>query len=141
MSNIGELFKVLGNNPVLLGHITDGHNNNQTNSEIIDVAFSDQELMSVFTNIVDSVDTIRSKMDIVIGQKRKGMQKKTDSPVTNITMVLSEIPNEDIEVDAFYHMVHKPLNQDNVVWLNHICYLERVGMLIRLINGDIEMFY
>jgi hypothetical protein len=118
MSQIGQLFKVLGNNSIFLNYIQP----NKTRSEIIDDAIEDEELMSVLTPLVDDVSVIRSKMDIIVGQRMKKMVEEAPS-------------------DTFSLFIHKPLNVENVVLLCDSCYLERVGLSIRLVNKDIEMFY
>ena len=54
-----------------------------------------------------------------------------------------ELEKEELEkeLDPFAHMLHKPVDASKVVWLWRTCYMEQVGMTMRLINNDLEMFY
>jgi hypothetical protein len=131
MSNIGLLFKTLGNNTTFLGYI----NTDKTSTQIIDDATSDETLMTELLQIVDDVTLIKSKMDIVIGQRLKTAKKATESE--NIAISINE---PDVQ-DPFSGFVKKPINKDNVVFLWETCYLERVGLKTRLVNEDIEMYY
>jgi hypothetical protein len=133
MSNIGQLFKTLGNNSTFLGYITQ----DKTSAEIIDQAISDETLMSELLNIVNDVSLIKSKMDIVIGQRLKSMKKVVESE--NIIVSISDTPDQC--QDPFTLFTQKPINKDNVIFLWSTCYLERVGKTTRLVNKDIEMFY
>lgn len=186
MAKIGELFKVLGNNQDFLNYIVEGHKNNQTVKEIIDVAITNEALMTILMGVIDDVSVIMSKMDIVISQKIKGINaaknKKEENKESNnvenrVELVIKEKKqqivkedesddgewnetweegewnedwkkeqekrddDEEKDDDLFAHMIHKPVNKENVVWLWRTCYLERVGSLMRLIHNDHEMFY
>lgn len=136
ISNVGELFKFLGNNPLFLEYIKNGYESGKPNTEIIDEALADQELTASFDYTTIPLETVRNKMEIVIGQKRKGLSaNKPSESDTNNNITYS------VEEDEFAHMKHKPLNRANVVWLWNTCYMERDGTIIRLIHGDWEMFY
>jgi len=141
MSNIGQLFKTLGNNSTFLGYITQ----DKTSAEIIDQAMSDETLMSELLNIVNDVSLIKSKMDIVIGQRLKSMKKVVEPE--NIIVSISDADvqdqdqDQDQDPDPFTLFTQKPINKENVIFLWSTCYLERVGLKTRLVNEDIEMFY
>ena len=128
MSNIGQLFKTLGNNDTFIGYI----NPDKTATQIINDATNDSGLMGELLQIVDDVQLIKTKMEIVIGQRLKNVKKvsETDNNIVSIS-----------ETDLFSNFKHKPLNKNNVVFLWPMCYLEHVGSTTRLVNEDIEMYY
>jgi hypothetical protein len=151
MTNIGELFKVLGNNPSILNYIDNGFENRSI-KEIVEDALNDGELMEVLKLIVVDVNIIRSKMEIIIAQKIKNKlsirDKKIEKEIeeeekkettNNVELIVDEVEKEDI--DLFSHMIHKPINIDKVVWLWRTCYMEQVDHRMRLINGSTEMYY
>jgi hypothetical protein len=93
--------------------------------------------MNNLTILVPDIQIIRDKMNIIIGQKRKNMKV-----VVNEEKEVNEENEEEEEVtDLFANMKHKPINKDKVVWLWKTCYTEQIDHRIRLVNGDIEMYY
>lgn len=148
--SVGELFKILGNNTIFLNCIINGHKNNKTNQDIIEDVFDCEELMNNLTILVPDIQIIRDKMNIIIGQKRKNMKVvvNEEKEVNEEVKVNEEKEvNEEVEVneeevtDLFANMKHKPINKDKVVWLWKTCYTEQIDHRIRLVNGDIEMYY
>jgi hypothetical protein len=144
-NNVGELFKILGNNAIFLNYIKNGF----TVQDILENALNNVELMDILTQLVSDVSTIRTKMEIIIGQKLK-KQKPKEEEIKVIETVENEFDeNESEEIkleieeieDPFSHMMHKPINPANVVWLWSTCYMERIDHRVRLINRDTEMYY
>lgn len=140
-NNVGELFKILGNNAIFLNYIKIGF----TVQDILENALNNVELMDILTQLVSDVSTIRTKMEIIIGQKLKKQKviKTEESKEEEIKVIESEEIKLEIEEikDPFSHMMHKPINPANVVWLWSTCYMERIDHRVRLINRDTEMYY
>ena len=159
MTNIGELFKILGNNPSILSYIDNGFENKSI-KEIVEDALNDEELMDVLKLIVVDVNIIRSKMEIIISQKiknklsirdkkidteKKECEEKKEVVNNNVELVVDELVVDELVEketdDLFSHMLHKPLNPEKVIWLWKTCYMEQVDHRMRLINGPTEMYY
>ena len=143
MSNqIGELFKILGKNEVFANYVKEIENG-KTNQEIIDIALNDEALMCTLTLVVSDVEVIKNKMDVIIGQKRKNYEKKIVSELKEKSIVVDtkSLIQDEKEEDKFSIFNNKPINFDNVVWLNDYIYLERVNHLIRLVTTEFEMYY
>ena len=68
MESVGELFKFLGSNVIFQDLCKDSE---KTNQQIIADVFENEELIANLRNIVQDDKIIKSKMDILIGQKRK----------------------------------------------------------------------
>ena len=150
-NNVGELFKILGNNAIFLNYIKIGF----TVQDILENALNNVELMDILTQPVSDVSIIRTKMEIIIGQKLKKQKviKTEESKEEEIKVIetveneLKEEESEEIKLeieeieDPFSHMMHKPINPANVVWLWSTCYMERIDHRVRLINRDTEMYY
>jgi hypothetical protein len=126
MASVGELFKFLGSNNVFLDLCK---NSEKTNSQIIEDVFQNEELITKLRNIVQDDSIIKSKMDILIGQKRKSQNKKPEQK--------QEQP-ENKEVKEFKYT---PINESNVIYLDNIAYIERVEHRMRLVTHDFEMYY
>jgi hypothetical protein len=144
--SVGELFKILGNNTIFLNCIINGHKNNKTNQDIIEDAIDCEELMNDLTILVPDIQIICDKMNIIIGQKRKNMkvvvnEEKEEKEVNEEVKVNEEKEVNEEVIDLFANMKHKPINKDKVVWLWKTCYTEQIDHRIRLVNGDIEMYY
>jgi len=140
--SVGELFKILGNNTIFLNCIINGHKNGKTNHDIIEDAIDCEDLMNDLAILVPDIQIIRDKMNIIIAQKRKNMnivlekdKEEEAKDEIQIQMTIDEIP------DLFANMKHQPINKDKVTWLWKTCYTEQVDHRIRLVNGDIEMYY
>jgi hypothetical protein len=134
MASIGELFKVLGNNEVFNSYCQD---TTKTNIEIVNESFDNAELMLILRNIVQDDSIIKSKMDIIIGQKKKNASKPKQQEIVKIVDDNNEV-EEDLPVIEFKF---KPLNPENVVYLNDYSYLERVDHRTRLVTLEHEMYY
>ena len=75
MASVGELFKFLGSNDVFLELCKDTE---KTSEQIIADVFENEELIAQLRNIIQDDSIIKSKMDILIGQKRKNQNKKQE---------------------------------------------------------------
>ena len=152
MSNqIGELFKILGKNEIFANYVKEIENG-KTNQEIVDFALNDEALMCSLTMVVSDMEIIKNKMDVIIGQKRKNYEKKianetkeaetkeAEKSIVEDTKCLSE---EDLveTKEEVIEFRHKPINPDNVIWLNNYIYMERVDHLMRLVTTEFEIFY
>jgi ABC-type Zn2+ transport system substrate-binding protein/surface adhesin len=162
MAAIGELFKNLGKNEIFANYCNE-ITNEKTNNEIINLALNDENLMSILKNIINNEEIIKNKMDIIIGQKRKTLEKLNNKKIIEVKNIIveknkdneydehdehdnnehDEHENEDdeIEEDKFINFKYKPLNIDNVVWLDTNNYLERVSYQVRLVNINFELYY
>lgn len=151
MSNqIGELFKILGKNEIFANYVKEIENG-KTNQEIVDFALNDESLMCSLTMVVSDVEIIKNKMDVIIGQKRKNHEKKitnetkeSEKSIIVDTKSLSEedlVETEEVEKEEVIEFKHKPINPDNVIWLNDYIYMERVDHLMRLVTTEFEIFY
>jgi hypothetical protein len=140
MAAIGELFKTLGKNEIfneLCKKIEYGSSNN----DIIEDAINNEELMNILKQIIEDVNVIKNKMDVLIGQKRKTFEKLQEKKNMEETSGEKEVQNKD----AFSLFNKKPLNRNNVVWLNDKSYLERIDLKIRMVffieDNEYEMIY
>jgi hypothetical protein len=137
MASVGELFKFLGSNDIFQGLCQDSE---KTNQQIIESAFQNEGLISTLRNIVQDDNIIKSKMDILIGQKRKNQTKKQEQ--VNIQLSIqnpNDLPtNQEEEVKEFKYV---PINPDKVIYLDNFAYIERVDHRMRLVTHDSEMYY
>ena len=138
-NNIGELFKVLGKNETFANYVKEIENGKSTN-EIIDFAVNDNDLMEQLMTLVSDVAIIKSKMEVIIGQKKRSFEKKNDNANTNAKPE-NNAPAESKSTDKFSNFSHKPFNLNNVVWLDENTYLERIDMRLRLVTTEFEMYY
>lgn len=147
MSNqIGELFKILGKNEIFANYVKEIENG-KTNQEIVDFALNDESLMCSLTMVVSDVEIIKNKMDVIIGQKRKNHEKKianeTKEAEKSIVVDTKSLSEEDLveTEEEVIEFKYKPINPDNVIWLNNYIYMERVDHLMRLVTTEFEIFY
>jgi DNA-directed RNA polymerase subunit N (RpoN/RPB10) len=156
MSNqIGELFKILGKNEIFANYAKEVENG-KTNQEIIDIAVNDEALMCTLTMVISDVELIKNKMEVIIGQKRKNYEKKIASETKEKSIVVDtksvsntdckeNLPETDEEQEQEQEEViefkHKPINPDNVIWLNNYIYMERVKHQTRLVTTEFEIYY
>jgi hypothetical protein len=152
MAQIGELFKTLGKDETFIKYVNEIENN-KTNSEIIDLAFEDNDFITRIKSIIDDESIIRNKMDIIIGQKRKNLESKKEKDKKAIIplpstkdddkVIVEESPDniQDDDNDNEYHLKFQPYNNDKTTWLNKYCFVERFDHRMRLVNHDIEMYY
>lgn len=131
MNNIGELFKVLGKNEIFANYVKEVAS--KSNEEIINFAINDNELMDSLSTIVNDIEIIKVKMDVIIGQKRKSYEKQLEKD--NITNVKS-----DCEDNVIVYK-YEPLNVNNVVYSDEHFYLEKNGLRLRLVTSEFEMYY
>jgi len=154
MAQIGELFKFLGKSDIFSKYCNDGFTLNEKNEEIIQKVFDDNELIENIFKIIDDETLIKNKMDTIIGQKRKGLEKKQAKPVEKQQPVIiqkdddeetedneEETEDNEEEKEEEVEFKHKPFNLENVVWLNKYTYLERIGLKMRLVTTDFELYY
>jgi len=139
MASVGELFKFLGSNDVFLDLCKDTE---KTNQQLIEVVFQNEELISQLRNIIQDDSIIKSKMDILIGQKRKNQNKKqeqkqdkTQQPENNEQQENKEQPENKKEFK------HGPINPSKVIYLDNFAYIEQVDNRMRLVTHDYEMYY
>jgi hypothetical protein len=130
MASVGELFKFLGSNDIFLDLCKDSE---KTNQEIIEYVFQNEELINKLKNIVQDENIIKSKMDILIGQKRKNQNKKQEQ-----TLKQEDQLEEVKEVKEFKY---PPINPSKVVYLGDFAYVEQVDHRMRLVTVDFEMYY
>jgi hypothetical protein len=130
MASVGELFKFLGSNDIFLDLCKDSQ---KTNQEIIEDVFQNEELINKLKNIVQDENIIKSKMDILIGQKRKNQNKKQEQ-----TLKQEDRLEEVKEVKEFKY---PPINPSKVVYLGDFAYVEQVDHRMRLVTVDFEMYY
>jgi hypothetical protein len=144
MANVGELFKVLGNNEIFNSYCQD---KTKSNDNVLNESFNNEELMTILRSIVNDDNVIKSKMEVIIGQKRKNANKQKTNNVTTIsstneTVSASTRVEEEKEIEETKpKFAFEPINQDNVIYLNDHSYLERVGIQMRLVTVDYELFY
>lgn len=130
MASVGELFKFLGSNDIFLDLCKDS---GKTNQQIIEDVFQNEELISKVRNILQDDGIIKSKMDILIGQKRKNQNKKQEQPFVN--------KSQQEEVNEVKEFKHLPINPSKVTYLGDFAYMEQVDHRIRLVTPDFEMYY
>jgi hypothetical protein len=136
MASVGELFKFLGSNDVFLDLCKDSE---RTNPQIIEDVFQNEELIAKIRNIVQDDSIIKSKMDILIGQKKKSQNKKLDQKQEQDQDKKQEQEQpENKEVKEFKYT---PINESNVTYLDNFAYIERVDHRMRLVTHDFEMYY
>jgi hypothetical protein len=83
MASIGELFKTLGKDETFSKYCSQIENG-KSNSEIINLAFEDDNLVSILKKIIDDTEIIKTKMEVIIGQKRKVYESKKDKLLKNL---------------------------------------------------------
>jgi hypothetical protein len=130
MASIGEFFKFLGSNSDFHTLCQDA---DKSVDQIIEDVFQNDGLISSLRTIVQDDSIIRSKMSVVIGQKRKQThpKNKKEDEEEEVTK-----KNDDIVVFAY-----NPLNVSNVMYLDKNFYTEKVDHRIRLVTRDYEMYY
>jgi hypothetical protein len=132
MSSVGELFKFLGSNDIFQGFCKESE---KTNQQIIERVFQNEELITKLRNIVIDDNIIKSKMDILIGQKRKNLNKKHEQiPVQNANL-------KTVKQDEAIEFKHIPINASKVVYLDNFAYIEQVDHRLRLVTDVFEMYY
>ena len=132
MASVGELFKFLGSNDIFLDLCKDSE---KINSQIIEDVFQNEELIIKLRNIVQDDSIIISKMDILIGQKRKSQNKKPDQKQDQ------DQKQEQDQLEEAKEFKYTPINESNVIYLDNFAYIERVEHRMRLVTHDFEMYY
>jgi hypothetical protein len=141
MSNkIGDLFKLLSKNEIFTNYIKDIENG-KTNQEIVNSALNNEQLMQDLTSIVDDVEVIKNKMDIIIGQKRKNYEKEREKEKLKDKEEISEVDQNQHQDSEIIEFKYKPINPEKVIWLNNYSYLEKVDHRMRLVTTEYEMYY
>jgi len=131
MANIGDLFKFLGSNDVFNTLCQDTE---KTNEQVIESVFQNEELLTSLKKFVQDDAIIKSKLVVLIGQKRKNQNKNTNQ---NKTQNTDEAKESSPQVEFKY----KPLDISKVVYLNDYAYLEQVDHRIRLVTINDEIYY
>ena len=138
MASVGELFKFLGSNDIFLDLCKDSE---KTNPQIIADVFQNEELITKLRNIVQDDSIIKSKMDILIGQKRKNQNKKQDQKQEQKQDQDKKLEQEQDPLEETKEFKHTPINESNVIYLDNFAYIERVDHRMRLVTHDFEMYY
>jgi hypothetical protein len=148
MSNIGELFKYMGGNKTFETLCNDS---NKSNDQVIESVYQDEELINKIRTFSQDDDVIKSKLVILIGQKRKPqkqiqkpqVQDKTEKQVVNEEQVVNkeQVVNEDEAVDEKPVFKYKPFDVSKVVYLNDYAYIEKVDHRMRLVTLEYEIYY
>ena len=123
MASIGELFAFLGSNQEF--HLLCQDTTKSAN-QIMDEVFQNEELVSSLRKFVQDDTIIKTKMNVVIGQKRKSK---------------GEASKVEASKDNIIEFIHKPLDVTNVIQLNDYSYMEKVGHQFRLVTTEYEMYY
>jgi hypothetical protein len=129
MVNIGDLFKFLGSNDVFNTLCQDTE---KTNEQVIESVFQNEELITNLKKFVQDDAVIKSKMIVLIGQKRKTQNKIINQ---NIDVNGAKEPCQQVEFK------YKPIDTSKVVFLNDYAYLEQVDHRIRLVTINDEIYY
>jgi FKBP-type peptidyl-prolyl cis-trans isomerase len=142
MASVGELFKFLGSNDVFLELCKDTE---KTSEQIIADVFENEELIAQLRNIIQDDSIIKSKMDILIGQKRKNQNKKQEQK-QNQDKKQEEQKQDDKQEDKQEEenkkeFKHVPINPSKVIYLDNFAYIELVDHRMRLVTHDYEMYY
>jgi hypothetical protein len=136
MANIGDLFKFLGSNEVFNTLCQDTE---KTNEQIIESVFQNEELLTNLKNFVQDDAVIKSKLVVLIGQKRKNQNKATaQNTAAKENTNLNEPKEQSTDKIEFKY---KPIDASKVVHLNDYAYLEQVDHRIRLVTINDEMYY
>jgi hypothetical protein len=112
----------------------------KTNQEVIEYVFQNEDLINKLKNIVQDENIIKSKMDILIGQKRKNQNKKQEQTLKQEDQSSNkdDNPSKQEEVKEFKY---PPINPSKVVYLGDFAYIEQVDHRMRLVTVDFEMYY
>ena len=129
MANVGELFKYLVGD-AYFGALC--KNSEKSNEEIIVSVFENEELINKLRTFVNDDAVIKSKLVILIGQKRKN-QPQVQKPQL-------QTPQQEVvkEQPVFKY---NPIDPSKVVYLDDFTYLEQVDHRIRLVTLDNEIYY
>ena len=138
MASVGELFKFLGSNDVFLDLCKDTE---KTNQQLIEVVFQNEELIAQLRNIIQDDSIIKSKMDILIGQKRKSQNKKQEQKPHSANKEQDKQEQENKEEENKKEFKHAPINPSKVIYLDNFAYIEQVDHRMRLVTHDYEMYY
>ena len=137
MSNIGELFKNLSKNSLFESYVKELEHN-KTPKEVVDRALNDDALMTELRNIIDDIPMIQNKMETIVNQKMKKIHNTSTTTSKKIEEPIIEPPQEE---DIFASYLSPPIHSDNVVCVDEIFYLEKVGHTMRLVTHEYDMYY
>ena len=137
MANIGELFKFLGANETFASLCKEIE---KTNQQIIEDMFLNESVMNDLRKIVSDDSIIKSKMDILIGQKRKSQNKPPKQELA-VKDSPTEEPTETQQEQQVVEFKYKPIDPSKVIYLDDFTYLEPVDHRMRLVTIDYEMYY
>jgi hypothetical protein len=136
MASVGELFKFLGSNDVFLDLCKDTE---KTSEQIIADVFENEELIAKVRTIIQDDSLIKSKMDILIGQKRKSQNKKPDQKQSQDKK--QDPQDKEDTQEPKKEFKHVPINPSKVIYLDDFAYIEQVDHRMRLVTHDCEMYY
>lgn len=134
MASVGELFKFLGANDIFQSLCQDSE---KTTQQIISIVFENEELITSLRNIVQDDNIIKSKMDILIGQKRKNQNKKQEQ-VTKLTLASVADINDQEQIQEFKYSPNDP---SKVIYLDNFAFIEQVDYRMRLVTHNYELYY
>lgn len=138
MASIGELFKFLGANELFQGLC---QNAEKTNQQIIETVFQNDEVITTLKTFVQDETVIRSKIDILIGQKRKNQNKKQEQVKQEQTEEKQQQVDQDQDKEEVRSFKSAPINPLKVVYLDSFAFVEQIGNTMRLVTHDYEMYY
>ena len=139
MASVGELFKFLGSNDVFLDLCKDTE---KTSEQIIANVFENEELIAKVRTIIQDDSLIKSKMDILIGQKRKSQNKKPDQKQSqDKKQDKQDKQDKEDKQEPKKEFKHVPINPSKVIYLDDFAYIEQVDHRMRLVTHDCEMYY
>ena len=138
MASVGELFKFLGSNDIFLDLCKDTE---KTSEQIIADVFENEELIAKVRTIIQDDSLIKSKMDILIGQKRKSQNKKPDQKQSQDKKQDKQDKQEQEQPEFKKEFKHLPINPSKVIYLDDFAYIEQVDHRMRLVTHDCEMYY
>ena len=139
MASVGELFKFLGSNDIFLDLCKDS---GKTNQQIIEDVFQNEELIGKVRNIIQDDSLIKSKMDILIGQKKKNQNKKPEQKPHSANKEQDQKQDQvEEQQETKKEFKHVPINPSKVIYLDDFAYIEQVGHRMRLVTRDYEMYY
>jgi hypothetical protein len=131
MSSIGELFKFLGANDFFQSLC---QNSEKTNQQIVESVFQNDEVITTLKTFVQDENIIKSKMDILIGQKRKKDLKQ------DLKQDLKVDPEQTVQ-EPTREFKYVPMNPASVVYLDNFAFIEQIGNKMRLVTHDFEIYY
>lgn len=149
MAAIGELFKFLGKNEILENYCKEMENG-ASNKDILDEILKNDDLMMSLKSIIDNEDIIKSKVDVIIGQKRRIFEKNNQfqmqtqpqmQPLPNNETKNKNDDDDDDKVIEEITVISRPFNENKAVWLTEWAFIEVVDHRTRMVTNMFECYY